>query len=77
MEGWGYSYYEVSGSDRMMSTLIGVPEGAKKVKQFVAGEPLMTRYNSRLPVVIYAPNGFEVRYRIWTAPPKFQSVKQG
>jgi serine protease inhibitor ecotin len=25
------------------------------------------RYNTRLPVVVYAPEGVEVRYRIWSA----------
>jgi len=27
----------------------------------------MIRYNSRLPVVIYSPEGVEIRYRIWEA----------
>ena len=27
-----------------------------------------TRYNSKLPIVIYAPTDVEVRYRVWSAP---------
>jgi ecotin len=33
----------------------------------VRGEGFLLRYNSKLPVVVYVPNGFEVRYRIWRA----------
>jgi ecotin len=25
------------------------------------------RYNSKLPIVIYVPDGFSVRYRTWSA----------
>ena len=39
----------------------------KQVKQFVGGQPLLTNYNSRLPIVVYAAAGCEIRYRIWTA----------
>jgi len=47
------------------------------VKQFVHGEPLQIRYNSRLPVVVYAPKGYEVRYRIWNAPALFERAGEG
>ncbi len=33
----------------------------------VGGEPQLVRYNSKLPLVIYAPADMEVRYRIWSA----------
>ena len=33
----------------------------------VQGDGFLLRYNSRLPVVVYVPQGFDVRYRIWTA----------
>jgi ecotin len=67
LEGWGYTYYEVSGSSATISTLMAPPEGAPKVKAFVKAAPLQVRYNSRLPIVIYTPRGYEVRYRIWNA----------
>lgn len=65
--GWGYTYYEVTGQDVAMSTMMAAPEGAQATEQFVAGTSLLIRYNSRLPIVVYAPKGFDVRYRIWTA----------
>ncbi len=36
----------------------------------VRGEGFLLRYNSKLPVVVYVPEGFEVRYRIWQAGEK-------
>lgn len=67
LEGWGYTYYEVTGSDVAMSTLMAAPEGGQKVERFVTGTPLLIPYNSRLPIVVYVPRGYEVRYRIWSA----------
>ena len=67
LKGWGYTFYEVTGKDVAMSTLVGVPPGTPKVEKFVAGKSIMIRYNSRLPVVIYAPESIEIRYRIWEA----------
>jgi ecotin len=37
------------------------------ITQFVTAAPLLIRYNSRLPIVVYAPLGYEVKYRIWSA----------
>jgi ecotin len=67
VKGWGYTYYEVSGKGMAISTLIGVRPGTPKVKKFVRGKSHLTRYNSRLPVVVYVPEGVEIRYRIWKA----------
>ena len=75
--GWGYTYYEVTGQDVAMSTMMAVPEGSRKTEQFVAGTSLLIRYNSRLPIVIYAPNGYEVHYRIWTAAETTEQAEQG
>lgn len=67
LEGWGYTYYEVTGPGHAASTMMAVPEGAEPVERFVSGPPLLVRYNSRLPLVVYAPPGYELRYRIWEA----------
>jgi ecotin len=43
--------------------------GEEKKEAFVlvrGGEQLL-RYNSKLPIVVYVPTGFEVRYRIWAS----------
>ena len=77
LKGWGYTFYEVTGKPVTMSTLMAPPPGSAKVKKFVAGTPLQIRYNSRLPVVIYAPEGLEIQFRIWEAPKEMKAVKKG
>lgn len=67
LKGWGYTFYEVSGQDVTMSTMMATPEGSEKVEQFVPGSSLLIGYNSRLPIVVYAPQGYEIKYRIWNA----------
>jgi ecotin len=75
--GWGYTYYEVTGSSETLSTLMAPPEGAPKRKAFVTAAPLQIRYNSRLPIVVYAPSGYEVRYRIWSASETTHKADEG
>jgi ecotin len=77
LEGWGYTYYEVTGPSETVSTRMAPPEGAPQVKQFVTASPLHIAYNSRLPIVVYAPTGYEVRYRIWKASKKTSKAEKG
>ncbi len=47
-------------------------------KSFVitlGGEPELHRYNSRLPLVVYEPDGVEVRYRIWRGDNSMKSTE--
>ncbi len=77
LEGWGYTYYEVTGPSETLSTLMAPPEGTPKRKAFVRASPLQIRYNSRLPIVVYAPSGYEVRYRIWSASETTREADEG
>jgi ecotin len=77
LEGWGYTYYEVTGSSETISTMMAPPEGAPKVRKFVTVAPLQIRYNSRLPVVVYVPQGYQVRYRIWKASRTTRKAEKG
>ena len=77
LEGWGYTCYEMAGGGRVSSTLMAVPEGTPEVQRFVGGTPLTVRYNSRLPVVVYVPTGFELRYRIWAAADEYLVAGEG
>jgi ecotin len=66
-EGWGYTYYVVTAVGQPATTLMACPTNAR-TRQFVpaADEPLV-RYNSRVPLVVFAPTDVEVRYRVWRA----------
>lgn len=77
LSGWGYTYYEVAGSSVTVSTMMAPPPGAPMVATFVTAAPLLVRYNSRLPIVVYAPTGYEVRYRIWQAPGTTEKAEKG
>jgi ecotin len=72
--GWGYDRYIIRKLGPMAGTLMAVDPAAPKVERFISlrGETII-RYNSRLPVVVYAPSDVEVRYRIWRAGPSLQS----
>ena len=43
----------------------------------IGGEPFLLRYNSRLPIVVYVPEGVEVRYRIWSAGAETKVMEKG
>lgn len=77
LKGWGYTYYEVTGSSKTMSTLMAPPEGAVMVKKFITASPLQVPYNSRLPIVVFVPKGYEVRYRIWEASKITSEAEKG
>lgn len=79
VQGWGYSFYKVDvKSDGVISTLIGVDPNKPKVSQFVTLMPHgPVRYNSRLPIVVYVPAGYEVRYRFWKAEETTRTGEEG
>ena len=67
VKGWGYERYILKSLGPMAGTLMAVDPSAPKVERFITlgGEPQLLRYNSRLPLVVYVPEGVEVRYRLW------------
>ena len=79
IEGWGFTCYRVSELGPMAGTLMAVDPNVPKADRFITlgGEPYLIRYNSRLPVVVYAPDGVEVRYRIWSAEQKLEVIEKG
>jgi ecotin len=77
LPGWGYTYYKVTGPGLAMSTLMAPPEGVPMTKRFVQAPSLLIRYNSRLPIVVFAPEGFQIRYRVWQAPESSEQADRG
>ncbi|MGB7838943.1 MAG: ecotin family protein [Terrimicrobiaceae bacterium] len=43
----------------------------------LGGSPYIIRYNSSLPIVVYVPEGMEVRYRVWRAEPEMETNAGG
>lgn len=69
-EGWGFPYYVVGALKGPASTMMACPPDAPKREEFVRANTKgfgMLRYNPKLPIVVYAPEGTEVRFRIWSA----------
>jgi ecotin len=79
IKGWGYTRYLVPKLGPMAGTLMAVDPSVPKVSRFItlAGEPYLVRYNSRLPIVIYVPDGVEVRYRLWRGDAESKALERG
>lgn len=79
IKGWGFTRYNVKKIGPMAGTLMAVDPNEPKVDRFITlgGEPYLIRYNSKLPVVVYVPEGVEVRYRIWTGGEETKSMEKG
>ena len=74
LQGWGYTYYEFTSDGQTRSTMMACNKPNEN--KFVSGQTLIARYNSKLPIVIYAPKGYEVKYRIWKADKEKSSVEK-
>ncbi|MFC5475329.1 serine protease inhibitor ecotin [Paraherbaspirillum soli] len=68
LAGWGYTYHVLQDVKGPASTLMAC-RGQPKKPGFVpvSGAGYLLRYNSKLPVVAYLPEGFTLQYRIWRA----------
>jgi ecotin len=79
IQGWGFPRYVLRELGPMAGTLMAVDPSVPKVDRFIAlgGDPKLLRYNSRLPLVVYVPEGVLVRYRIWRAGPETITAQRG
>lgn len=66
LQGWGYRYWEIEKAGAGISTMMGCM-GRPKTMKFIQMQPKLIRYNSRVPIHVYLPKGYELRYRIWSA----------
>lgn len=64
LEGYGYDYYVFNSSGDVLSTRKACPD-QKMEEKFISSDTKLLPYNSRLPIVVYTPVGFEVNYKIW------------
>ncbi len=73
LEGWGFTYF-VATPGPIAQTLMAPMPDQPDVERFVTMTPILIRYNSRLPLVVYTPADMLVRYRIWSAPAESQEA---
>lgn len=66
LQGWGYRYWEIEKAGAGRSTMMGCM-GRPKTMKFIQMQPKLIRYNSRVPIHVYLPKGYELRYRVWSA----------
>ncbi len=64
LTGWGYDYYEFKTNGQVMSTMMACPDG-KLTEKEILSETKFLNYNSKVPVVVYTPEGYEVKRKIW------------
>ena len=71
LEGWGYDYYQLDEVKGPASTMMACTQPA--TDRFIStqlGDDAFIRYNSKLPIVVYAPTDMDVKYRIWSTDNK-------
>ena len=68
LKGWGFTYYKFEGNGMISSTRMAAAPGSQESTQFVKGKPLLINYNSRIPIVVYLPKAYQLRYKIWSSP---------
>ncbi len=69
LSGWGYNYYQFNTDGEVMSTMMACPDENLTEKD-IAAESLLLRYNSKVPIVVYTPKGYKVKYKIWSTTSK-------
>ncbi|NDV84748.1 serine protease inhibitor ecotin [Bacteroides sp. 51] len=65
LQGWGYTYYEFTSNGQTRSTMMACNKPNED--RFVSAQTTLVRYNSKLPIVVFAPQGYEIKYKIWKA----------
>ncbi|MFA0809620.1 ecotin family protein [Microbulbifer epialgicus] len=68
LPGWSYPYYVLSELKPTPGTQKVCAPGSES-RRFISvrGEGLILPYNSSLPLVVYLPEGVQLKYRVWRA----------
>ncbi|WP_444918686.1 ecotin family protein [Microbulbifer sp. JMSA003] len=76
LPGWGYPFYVLSDLTPTTDTQKVCAQGSES-RRFITvrGDGLMLPYSSKLPMVIYLPQGVQLKYRVWRADKNFSEAK--
>lgn len=74
LDGWGYTYFKAESDGAISSTKMACLD-SKLERKFITLTPQLVRYNSKLPVVVYVPENFSVKYKIFKASDAFLDAK--
>lgn len=76
LDGWGYPYFVLSDPAPAATTLKACPDDSRS-RRFVRvrGDGLMLPYNSALPLVVFLPDGFQLKYRVWRADKNYSDAR--
>jgi len=80
-EGWGYPYLVLEKLGPGIATRMACPpdQPLRRAAVPIRSQPAelaWVRYNPKLPIVVYVPDGVELRYRIWSAGAETPAVNQ-
>lgn len=65
-KGWGYDYYMFETNGEMISTRMACPDQELE-RKLINAKTKKVRYNSKLPIVVFVPEGYTVSYKLWNS----------
>ena len=67
LQGWGYTYWVLDELKEPMRSMMACPSHVKTRDFVTMNTNGLIRYNSKLPLIVYVPEGVQVKYRVWLA----------
>ncbi|WP_444929205.1 ecotin family protein [Microbulbifer sp. SSSA002] len=75
LPGWGYPFYVLLDlTPAVNSQKVCAPGSETRRFIRVRGDGLMLPYRSHLPLVVYLPQGVQLKYRVWRADKNFSKA---
>jgi len=65
-KGWGYDYYMFETDGNMISTRMACPDQELE-RKLIQAQSKKVGYNSKLPIVVFVPEGYTVSYKLWNS----------
>lgn len=75
LEVHGFPYYIFKSNTQIISTKMSCGDNIAKMKNVPSGKTELVKYISVLPLVVYAPQDIEIKYKIWKQDPRELDAK--